>query len=363
VHSIGAGGGSIAWIDAGGLLRVGPQSAGADPGPACYGRGGTQPTVTDAALVLGYLHPDEFLGGRMRLDADAARATVATIGDALGQTVEQAASAILSVANAHMVAAIREVTIDRGVDPRDCLIVAGGGAAGLAISEIARELGCRRVLVPLMAGTLSAVGAHHSSIVMEFTATLVTDTARFDHAGVQRTLGELNAQAERFSDELRARGVDAIRQEYSVDARYQHQVWDLEIGLGDATIGSAEDVALLCERFDAAHLAMFSVNDPGQVVETSTWRVRIVGEVAEPRPAPADDGRPGRDAAVAARTGYFPGLGWIEVPLHRSAQLQPGQRIDGPAIVATSTSTLVAHPGDAIVVTEGNDFLLEVAPA
>ena len=158
VRSIGAGGGSIAWLDPGGLLRVGPRSAGAAPGPACYGRGGAEPTVTDAAVVLGYLDPAFFLGGRMSLDVDAARSGVGGLAGALGESIERTAHGILAVANEHMVEAIKEITINEGVDPRESLVVAGGGAAGINIVPIARELGCRRVLVPATAGALSACG-------------------------------------------------------------------------------------------------------------------------------------------------------------------------------------------------------------
>jgi len=210
VRSIGAGGGSIAWVDPGGLLRVGPESARADPGPACYGLGGTRPTVTDAALVLGYIDPDRFLGGKMALDVAAAETTLAGLAQELGIGSREAAHAVLAIANERMIAAIHELTVNEGVDPRDSTLVAGGGAAGLTIASIARELGCREVLIPRAAGVLSAFGGQHSDIVREMTAPHVTNSKEFDFDGVRRTLegpfrlrlpdtAELDAILERFA--------------------------------------------------------------------------------------------------------------------------------------------------------------------
>ena len=158
IRSVGAGGGSIGWVDAGGLLRVGPQSAGAIPGPACYGQGGDKPTVTDAALVLGYLNPSFFLGGRIKLDVAAARAAISRLGKQINQGSQQAAFSILSLANELMIKAIHEITVAEGFNPSESVLVAGGGAAGLTIMPIAAELGCERIVLPRTAGALSACG-------------------------------------------------------------------------------------------------------------------------------------------------------------------------------------------------------------
>ncbi|HYB23922.1 MAG TPA: hydantoinase/oxoprolinase family protein, partial [Solirubrobacteraceae bacterium] len=202
VRSIGAGGGSIAWVDPGGLLRVGPESARADPGPACYGRGGTRPTVTDAALALGYIDPERFLGGAMRLDPGAAESALAGLATALGIAAREAAHAVLQVANERMIAAIHELTVNEGVDPRESTLVAGGGAAGLTILPIARELGCREVLIPRAAGVLSAFGGQHSDIVRELSAPHVTSSEDFDAAGVAATLGALEERMRTFEAQL-----------------------------------------------------------------------------------------------------------------------------------------------------------------
>ena len=188
VRSIGAGGGSIAWIDAGGLLRVGPQSAGAMPGPACYGRGGDQPTVTDACVVLGYFDPDYFNGGRMTLDAAAAHRVIEKLAQKIGRSVPDTAFAIITIANELMIKAIHEITVSEGVNPRESVIVAGGGAAGLNIMPIARELGCSTTILPKTASAMSACGMQYSDIVFEQTRSRVTMSGSFDLDGVNTAL-------------------------------------------------------------------------------------------------------------------------------------------------------------------------------
>jgi N-methylhydantoinase A len=184
VRSVGAGGGSIAWIDAGGLLRVGPHSAGSLPGPACYGRGGTQATVTDAAVVLGYIDPDYFVGGRMTLDKAAAEQVIAMLAERLRLAPEAAAHAVMRVADELMIKAIHEITVNEGLNPADSTLVAGGGAAGLNILPIAKELGCRTILLPKTAAALSACGMQFSDIVAEQTGSHFTSSANFDRGGV-----------------------------------------------------------------------------------------------------------------------------------------------------------------------------------
>ncbi len=228
VRSVGAGGGSIAWIDAGGLLRVGPQSAGAVPGPACYGRGGDQPTVTDAAVVLGYVDPAYFNGGRMALDAAAAARVLQRLADALGQTLHQAAFSVMTIANELMIKAIQEITVSEGVNPRDSVIIAGGGAAGMNIMPIARELGCATVILPKTASAMSACGMQFSDIVFERTRSRFTLSGSFDRDGVNAALDGIEQGLERFRGELQGAGEAQHRVELFVEARYRSQVWELE---------------------------------------------------------------------------------------------------------------------------------------
>ena len=229
VRSVGAGGGSIAWIDAGGLLRVGPQSAGARPGPACYGQGGEEPTVTDAAVVLGYIDPDYFLGGRMRLDVAAAADVLEKVAVPLKLSADEAASAVLTLAGEQMIKAIQEITVQDGVNPGESIIVAGGGAAGLNIIPIAQALGCRRVLLPRTAGALSACGGQFSNIVTEFSASRYAHSNTFDFDGVRESLSGIAARMDAFEEKLRDRSIERFGREYFVEARYINQQWEMEI--------------------------------------------------------------------------------------------------------------------------------------
>ncbi len=360
VRSIGAGGGSIAWVDPGGLLRVGPQSAGAEPGPACYRRGGERPTVTDAAVVLGYIGPDTFLGGRMKLDVEAAREVLGRLAAQLELRLEQAAEAVLAVANEHMVRAIQEITINEGVDPRESLVVAGGGAAGLGIAPIVRELGCEQVLVPRTAGALSATGAQFSDIVAEFTASSFADTGQFDHAGVNAALAGLEAQVEDFAQGLRAKGIGGMHSELFTDARYAYQVWELEVPLPGTRIESAEDLAALSQAFDAVHERVFSVSEPGARIECLTWKARLHAPIGSTVVEALESGNGnGRAAEPARRDVFFEGA-WHDTPVHRGGQLPKGAVVQGPAIIEEPTSTLVVPLASRVTVSDLDNYLLEV---
>ena len=275
VRSVGSGGGSIAWLDDGGMLHVGPQSAGAAPGPAAYGRGGSAPTVTDAALVLGYIDAAYFLGGRMPLDIDAARRAIGTLAKVMGKTIEKAASGVLLLAGELMIEAIEAITVNDGVDPRESLLVACGGAAGLTIVPIARALGCARVLLPRTAGGLSACGAQYSDIVTEYSASQYAHSADFDYAAVVATLGRLRGQAEAFGAGLRARGITDQRTEYFVEARYLNQQWETEMRLPGAAIETADALAAMVEAFHQTHERLYGVREVGGVVECINWRARL----------------------------------------------------------------------------------------
>jgi N-methylhydantoinase A len=357
-RSIGAGGGSIAWLDGGGMLRIGPQSAGADPGPACYGHGGSEPTVTDAAAVLGYLDPDFFLGGRMQLDIPAARAAMGTLADQLGKSVEETARAVMTVANEHMVRAIQEITVNEGVDPRESLVVAGGGAAGLNIVPIIRELGCRQLLLPRTAGALSACGAQFSDVVTEETRSRFTSSRSFDFDAVNATLEELDAAVDPFERKLRARGVEQLRRTFSVEARYAYQVWELEVPLENARFESEADVERIVEAFHDAHERVFAVREHGAEVELVLWKLRLTAELTAPSLAAAGDRVP--EAGQRTRTAVFEGEP-VEVAVHRGTALQPGTVIAGPAIVEEPTTTLVLYPGSTATVSPFNNYLVEVA--
>jgi N-methylhydantoinase A len=357
VRSIGAGGGSIAWVDPGGLLRVGPESARADPGPACYGLGGTRPTVTDSALALGYIDPDRFLGGKMKLDLAAAESAVQGLADALGIGLREAAHAVLSIANERMIAAIGELTVNEGVDPRDSTLVAGGGAAGLTILAIARELGCREVLIPRAAGVLSAFGGQHSDIVREISAPHATNTVDFDYEGVAATLASLGERMSAFESELPAGVAGGLERRYYVEARYAYQVWDLSIPLEGEGIAGEAALARLVESFHDAHERIFAVREPGQKIELSQWKGRVIASTVKP-PLAAERGHaPGERSS---RVAYFPETGEVELPVREGAQLAHGEDLAGPALIVEPETTIVVYPGWRAHVSELGNYRLEL---
>ena len=357
VHSIGAGGGSIAWVDSGGLLRVGPQSAGSDPGPACYGNAGTEPTVTDAAVVLGYIDPAHFLGSRMALDADAATRAIGQFAEQLDESVERAAFAIMAVANENMIEAIKELTINEGLNPAESTFVAGGGAGGLGVMPIAAELGCTTVLVPRTAGALSAAGMQFSDIVTETGASKLTTSDNFDFDGVNAALAEIDQRLDEFAMGLGERGFADIEKRYFVEARYRFQVWELEIEAGRNRFDSAAHVEALIEEFHRMHERVFAVTDIGQAVECLNWRGRLIASVNAPS---LDPSRAGDDATAEVdrkRLAYF-GNEMIETPIFYGDDLAAGAYIEGPAIIEEATSTLVVHPGATARVSAGGRYIL-----
>lgn len=360
VRSIGAGGGSIAWVDPGGLLRVGPKSAGADPGPACYGNGGTRPTVTDAALVLGYLDPEGFLGGRMQLDVGAAELALAGLATELGLQPERAAEAVMTVANEHMVDAIKEITINQGIDPRQSGLVAGGGAAGLGIAAIASELGCARIMLPRTAGALSAFGGQYSDIVIEQGRSAYCSTDDFDFGSVNAALEEIDLALKPFADGLAGNGVTEQRIERTVEARYAHQVWSLDIPLLPDRFENQAQVEELVESFHANHERVFAVSEPGQTIELVHFVGRLTAEPAKP---PRGAARPDAGAEVPApqlRKAHFRGHGELEVTVHPGAGLKAGSKLDGPLLVTEPTTTIVVPPEWRLEVTPAGDYLLEI---
>ena len=359
VKSIGAGGGSIAWIDSAGLLRVGPQSAGAVPGPACYGLGGVEATVTDAAVVLGYIDPDYFLGGRLKLDAErAAEAVRTSVAEPLGLDLERAAYSVLAVANEHMVTAIKDITINEGLDPRASIIVGGGGAGGMAIARIAEQLGCRRVLIPRTAGALSATGGLFSDVVTEFSISRRVDTNRFDFDAVNEGLAQLDGQIDEFFDRLDTRA-EQRRKEFFVEARYPYQVWELEVPLGAGSFADDGDVERMVEAFHDVHERVFAVKEPGQYVECIYWKGRATAALPKPRLPHFEANGAGPPTRSGLRQASFGSDGAVDAPIYLGSTLSAGQRLSGPAIVEEPTTTVVVNPGWSLTVTATGDYLLE----
>jgi N-methylhydantoinase A len=363
VRSLGAGGGSLAWVDAGGLLHVGPESAGADPGPACYGRGGTRPTVTDAAVILGFLDPERFLDGRLVLDVDAARRAFEEVAGRLSMTVEEAAAGTLVIATQNVVSAIREITIAQGIDPRELAIVAGGGAGGLNVVQMARELGCRTVLVPRTAGALSAAGALGADVISEFAANGYIDTGRGDLGPANAALSSALEQARAFLADIDGLGADATTLEASVDARYLGQVWELETPLPATQLRGQEDVVALENAFHALHERLFAVSEPGRHLECITWRVRATAHLPV---APAEQvagEQAGAPEPERMRRVVFIGAGEHETPIYLGEHLAPGSTLEGPAVILEPTSTLVIDPGASVRVSDHGTYVIDTEGA
>ena len=344
VKSIGAGGGSIAWVGEGGLLHIGPQSAGAVPGPVCYGKGGVEPTVTDASVVLGWIDPDFFLGGAMSLDREAASKAIQThVGEKLGFGLHEAAAAILSVATENMVHAIEDITVNQGIDPRSAVLIGGGGAVGLNVTAIARRLGCERVIIPDVAAALSAAGALMSDLRAEFSGTLYTQTASFDIKGVNELLARLEDQCRTF---IAGPGADSIEQiiEFTAEARYPSQIWEIEVPLRGTRIASDNDVADLHEDFHAIHEEIFAIADSKSEVEVVGWRANVrcrLRDGVQWNVKEADGGV----EVPASREAYFSGVGLVETKVLRFEDMERGARVEGPVIIESSFTTVVVDQG------------------
>ena len=358
MRSIGAGGGSIAWIDPGGLLRVGPQSAGSMPGPACYGRGGDQPTVTDAAVSLGYVDPAFFNGGRIKLDADAASRVIGELAAKMQRTPDETAAAILTIANELMIKAIGEVTVNEGVNPRESVIVAGGGAAGFNIMPIARELGCDTVVLPRFAAALSACGMHYSDIVFEATRSRFTDTRAFDRGAVNAALAEIADELEAFRKTLKGGAAARAEVQFWVEARYKAQVWELDTPVPSSSLDSDADVAALAESFHQVHERVYAVRDEGSPVEFVNWKGRVAIRMFEPPPLSETHAETYEPSPASRRSCYFLETGRSDTPIFNGGVLKPGASIAGPAIIEEPTTTIVVYPGLSATLSAAGNYIL-----
>ncbi len=351
VKSIGAGGGSIAWVDEAGLLRVGPQSAGSTPGPVAYGKGGQEPTVTDCSIILGYIDPDFFLGGRLVLDREAARnALKRSVADKLGLSVEEAAAAVLALTTEKMVGAIDEITINQGIDPSDSVLIGGGGAAGLNAVAVGRKLGCAGVLIPEAGSVLSAAGALMSDITSDYAQVFYTTTRKFDYATVNRVLAELERQCRAFAN---GPGGDAltVAVDFSVEARYMHQIWEIEVPLAAGHLAGEEDLQGLIQAFHQTHMTIFEISDEQSDIEFVTWRAKVSCRIREGGTGqlPIASG----SSQAAKRRVYFGETGWAEADVVRFEKMEPDSRVAGPAIIESSFTTVVVDPGTQAVRTPG----------
>jgi N-methylhydantoinase A len=359
IHTIGAGGGSIAWVDDGGHLQVGPQSAGADPGPVCYGKGGTQPTFTDGALAVGYLDPANFLGGDVPLDARLTEKAIGTLADALGLSPAETAAGVLRLTAAKIVSAVRVISVERGYHPSDFSLVAFGGAGPFLAAEVARELTIPDVIVPRSPGTFSAFGMLMADVVNDFSRTHVTPLE-------EATVDSLNAA---FAD-LGAEAAQALRSDVqadhcvflpSVDMRYRGQEHAVTVPLGSGNM-RLSDLADLVERFHAAHEQHYG-HKMGDPVEVVTLRLRAVVAV-DPPESPRLSSRPdGSSVEPRIHRPVYRANAGDEVPyaVHERGALYAGDAVAGPAIIEEPSSTTVIHAGDTVTVGAHGELVVTIA--
>ena len=338
IATVGAGGGSLAWVDDYGALKVGPESAGAEPGPICYGRGGERPTVTDAALVLGRL-PDRLIGGGLTLDAEAARAAFVRLGERFELSPEETAAGVFEIAAANQVHGIRQVTTSRGREPGRYVLAAFGGAGGMFAAEVADFLAIGRILSPPDPGNLSAFGLHVSDIKRDYVRTLVRQQTGADAGEID---GAWQALERIGRDEVMAEGVPRERIELrrSADLRYVGEGHEVPVEIPPG-VGGADAVAAMWSSFHRVHADAFGFDYEGrQDVEAVNLRVQVIGQVDRPAVREIAAGA-GPAAPEGERPVYWRGAGWVACPIFRREALAPGDSLGGPLIVEEYGSTVV----------------------
>ena len=353
--TLGAGGGSIAFINKGGLLQVGPASAGARPGPACYGQGGDRPTVTDANVVLRRLNPDNFLGGQVKLHPDLAVQAVETLATSLETSVEATAAAIVEVANENIAEAIRQMTIGRGLDPREFSIVAFGGAGPLHAAAIAGSLGIKQVIVPPHPGLTSAFGSLLADIRVDKTWTNIVRSDRLDAGAIDQRLGDLVLDA---TEDLRREGyggVPTLRR--SVTMRYMGQNYEEEVPIPDGPI-TTESAADLLESFHQHYEQIYGYRIADEIIEMVQFNVTVIGKTENPRFRELESKSDGVPSGT--RSILFDGRNVANCPIYNREDLAPGQEIEGPALIEELDSTTFLRPTDALTVTRDGIAIIRI---
>jgi N-methylhydantoinase A len=360
IHTVGAGGGSLAAIDSGGLLKVGPRSAGADPGPVCYGRGATEPAVTDANVVLQTLNPTHLLGGRMPIDQSLSKQAIGQLADELGLDLMATAQGIISVVTANMAKAIRVISVQRGHDPRDYALVAFGGAGPLHAARLARELDMKRIVVPRNPGIGCALGLLLTDLRANFATTRLATLSDALVPDMAEIFVALQEQADHWFAEEGVASADR-RLKRTADLRYHGQNYELAIDVPDGPITPAT-ITALAEGFAAAHKRLYGFVAEGEAVQLVTYRVEAVGLVPKAafRPEP-DAGPDASHAVIGSREVWFPEAGgFVACPIYDRDKLKSGNRFAGPAIVEQMDSTTVLLPGMTATVEPYLNLILEM---
>jgi N-methylhydantoinase A len=349
IVSLGAGGGSIAWVDPGGVLRVGPQSAGADPGPACYGQGGTEATVTDANLVLGYLDAKNFLGGQKPLDAAAGARAVDEIAKRLRLERVEAAEGICNIANTQMADGVRLVSVRRGVDPRRFAVIAFGGAAGLHVTEVARQLQIGRIVLPRLAAVLSAWGMMTTDLRCEIVRTHIAEAHRASAASLRRLFAQMEAEGRR---RLKSSFRGEMHVDRALEMRYGEQIFEISVSLEGLDLHAPDLIPQVVERFHRRHEELFTYSLRDQEVVIVNAHASVVGELPTLpiEPVRRLSQRKRRPTRPRTRRQVYLGR-WLQVPVFDLESLQPASTVRGPAIIETTTTTVLLRPADHAMVT------------
>ena len=364
INTIGAGGGSIAWFDRDGLLKVGPISAGAVPGPACYGHGGDRPTVSDANCILGRFAPGGLIGGRMAMDLDAARRAFAPVAERLGMTIENAALGVLGIVTANMVGAIRSVSIERGNDPRDFSLMPFGGAGPLHAAEVARSLGMSEIIVPPSPGILCALGLLVSDLKEDFVRTTRVVLNDGGLKKIQECVTELASEANEWAH---SEGADEASRydEVTLDMRFVGQNFELPVAVGRRTRNeklALPDMKLLREMFFKAHDKAYGFHNADAAIEVVNVRLSAGCALSQIGKTSVASGKDPSGAILGKQRVHFSEDQVIDTPVYDRSAFAPGLTIDGPAIISQFDSTTVVFPGDKVSVDSELNLITQVGP-
>lgn len=362
IHTIGSGGGSVASVDEAGALRVGPESAGALPGPACYGRGGTRPTLTDANLVLGYMDPDRFMGGAMALDMEASVAAITThVAEPLGISVTAAAAGIARLASSDMSNALRHVSVSRGRDPRDYALMAFGGAGAISAGVQAVDVGIKTILVPRNASVLSAFGGMVADFKVSRVRSFLRDAATIEAEELTAVFDAVQQEAEGLLPPA-----ESTRLERYLDLRYEGQVQEVIVPLNTRTRRiSAVSLSRAIRDFHDTHEQLYAHKRPNHPVQIVTVRVDLTGErrmgaMSVAKKFAAEDATP---ALVGTREVYFEGQGFVQAPIYDGSRVEPGNVITGPAVIHEPGTTIVVCDGQEAMLDQFETYVIEVVGA
>jgi len=359
VRSIGAGGGSIAWVDEGGLLHVGPQSAGSNPGPSCYNNGGVEPTVTDAALVCGILNPNYFLGGDLTLNLPKAKESIKKIARKLKMTIYNAAISILDVVTENMAQEIKNLTIHQGFNPSQSALIAGGGASGINIVNLAKRLDSKVVLIPHLGPVLSAAGAMIADITNEFSITMPVSTKNLNFSKVNKTLKDLNHKCEKFTKDT---GLNFLSKkiEYFIEAKYVDQVWEIEVPIKLNKDNKISKVKNIENEFHKKHKELFEIKDLDSNIDIIQWKVRVVCKISKTKLVSHKKNIEKFSEKIEKRNVYFKNRGLLKTKILNYRNLKMNQKYTGPSIIETQFTSVFIEPEVVFKLNQQNCLELKI---